>query len=139
MIDQKICCVEAFLIDEYDVCVDFDEGGTDEYWFDPDDPEDNGLISINSGNPPLTQLIVLLHEAGHVLYRKKNNKTPSQVDRMTIDGKMEVMHEEMMAWYEGWNLSNELRLNVDKELWQENYCSSLLKYIKWVLNESEEN
>lgn len=139
MIDQKICCVEAFLMEEYDVCVDFDESGTDEYWFDPDDPQDPGLVSINSENTPLMQLIILLHEAGHVIFRQKYNKFPAQVDRESIEGKMDIMHEEMMAWYEARHLSKQLGIKIKEEVWEENYCSSLLKYVKWVLSETEEN
>ncbi|MBC8225644.1 MAG: hypothetical protein H8E74_00700 [Gammaproteobacteria bacterium] len=139
MIDEEICYVEAFLIDEYNVYVDFDETGMDEYWFDPDDPEDTGLISINNTNPPLTQLIILLHEAGHVIYRRKNNKLPTKVDRESIEGKMDIMYEEMMAWYEGRYLSKRLGIEIKENVWKENYCSSLLKYVKWVLSETEEN
>tara|TARA_R110000824_G_scaffold102984_1_gene244936 strand:- start:364 stop:783 length:420 start_codon:yes stop_codon:yes gene_type:complete len=139
VIDQKICCVEAFLIEEHDVYVDFDEKGMDEFWFDPDDPESTGLVSINNRNPPLTQLIILLHEAGHVIFRSKNNKLPTKVDRETIEGKMDVVHEEMMAWYEARHLSKQLGIKIKEEVWEENYCSSLLKYVKWVLSETEEN
>ena len=49
---------------------------------------------------------------------------------------MEVMHEEMMAWYEGRILSKNLGIGIEKDLWQENYCDSLLKYIKSVLDDA---
>ena len=39
---KKLCddllCVEAFLVDEHDIYVDYDNAGMDEYWFNPDDP-----------------------------------------------------------------------------------------------------
>lgn len=124
------------MIDEYNIHVDFDKDGMDEFWFNPDNPDDAGLVSINSGNSPLTQLIILLHEAGHVVYRRKNNKPTANPDRETIEGRMEIMHEEMMAWHEAQHLSKKLGIEIKKELWQENYCSSLLKYVKWVLNDS---
>lgn len=139
MIQEQIDYVEAFLIDEYDVHVDFDKDGMDEFWFDPDNPEDAGVISINNGHPLTTQLIILLHEAGHIIFRNKNNKNPEYIDRQTITGRMEVMHEEMMAWYEGRILSKNLGIGIEKELWQENYCDSLLKYIKWVLDETDKD
>jgi hypothetical protein len=139
-IEQEIVCVEAYLIDEHDVFVDFDDLGADEFWFDPDNPADPGLISIDTTNSPLVQLIILLHEAGHVIFRKRNNKLPTQIDRETIAGRMEVMHEEIMAWYYARQLRTQLGIRIKKELWQENYCSSLLKYVKWTLeNETEEN
>jgi hypothetical protein len=133
-IEQEIICVEAYLVDEHDVFVDFDDLGADEFWFDPDNPADPGLVSINSANPPLMQLIVLLHEAGHVVFRQKSGILPVQIDRETIEGRMEIMHEEMMAWYYARQLRTQLGIRIKKELWQEIYCSSLLKYIKWVLD-----
>lgn len=136
MIQREIRHVEAFLVDEYNVNVDFDKDGMDEYWFNPDNPDDAGLVSINNKNSPLKQLIILLHEAGHIVYRRKNNKPAVQPDRETIEGRMEIMHEEMMAWHEARNLSKKLGIEIKKELWQENYCSSLLKYVKWVLDDS---
>lgn len=137
MIQEQIDYVEAFLIDEYDVYVDFDTDGMDEFWFDPDNPDDAGVVSINSTHPPFTQLVILLHEAGHIIFREKNRKAPKHIDRGTIEGRMEVMHEEIMAWYEGRLLSEQLGIKIEKDLWQENYSSSLLKYIKWVLNEAD--
>ena len=139
MIQEQVDYVEAFLIDEYGVYIDFDADGMDEYWFDPDDPEDPGVVSINNTHSPIMKLIILLHEAGHIVFRKKNNKAPEQIDRETISGRMEIMHEEMMAWYEGKNLSKQFGIKIEKEIWEESYCDSLLKYIKWVLNETDKD
>ena len=138
MIDP-ICCVEAFLIDEYGVCVDFDKDGVDEYWFDPDYPDDPGVISINNTHSDALQLIILLHEAGHVIYRDKNNKPRIQIARETVEEKMAVLEEEVMAWYEGYNLSKKMGITVDPVLFEENYKSSLVRYIKWVMFETEED
>ena len=139
MIEREINYVEAFLMDEYDVYVDFAEDGLDEYWFDPSNPDDTGVISINTRSSSQTQLVVLLHEAGHIIFRHKNDKHASEIDRKTLSGRLEVVHEEIMAWYEGRNLSKRLGIEIDKKIWQQNYCSSLIKYIKWVLDETEEN
>jgi hypothetical protein len=139
VIQEQIDYVEAYLIDEYDIFVDFDPSGMDEYWFNPDDPEDSGVVSIDSSHPPITQLIILLHEAGHIVFRKKENKSPEHIDRETISGRMSVMHEEIMAWYEGRNLSKQLGIKIEKEMWEESYCDSLLKYIKWVLDETDKD
>lgn len=138
MIDP-ICCVEAFLIDEYSVCVDFDKEGMDEYWFDPDDPEDPGVISINDTHSDALQLIILLHEAGHVIYRDKNNKPRIIIARKTVEEKMAVLEEEVMAWYEGYRLSQKMGIEIDAMLFEENYKSSLVRYIKWVMFDTEEN
>jgi len=131
--EQDIICVETYLIDEHDVCVDFDEKGTDEFWFDPDRPDDCGLISIDNTNPPLTQLIILLHEAGHVIFRHKNNKPRAKIDRQSIEGKVEILIEEMSAWHEGYKLSKKFGIVIDPNLWEHNCSSSLAKYIKWAL------
>jgi len=139
VIQEQIDYVEAYLIDEYDIFVDFDPSGMDEYWFNPDDPEDSGVVSIDNTQPPIMQLIILLHEAGHIVFRKKENKSPEHIDRETISGRMSVMHEEIMAWYEGRNLSKQLGIKIEKEMWEESYCDSLLKYIKWVLDETDKD
>ena len=139
MIQEQIDYVEAYLIDECDIFVDFDPSGMDEYWFNPDDPEDSGVVSIDNTQPPIMQLIILLHEAGHIVFRKKENKSPEHIDRETISGRMSVMHEEIMAWYEARNLSKQLGIKIEKETWEESYCDSLLKYIKWVLDETDKD
>jgi len=136
---DPICCVEAFLIDEYDVCVDFDPDGMDEYWFDPDDPDDPGVISINDTRSDALQLIILLHEAGHVIYRDKNSKPRIKIARKTVEEKMAVLEEEVMAWYEGYKLSEKMGITIDAVLFEENYKSSLVRYIKWVMFDTEEN
>jgi len=136
---DPICCVEAFLIDEYNVCVDFDKEGMDEYWFDPDDPEDPGVISINDTHSDALQLIILLHEAGHVIYRDKNNKPRIKIARKTVEEKMAVLEEEVMAWYEGHKLSQKMGIEIDAMLFEENYKSSLVRYIKWVMFDTEED
>jgi len=99
---EDLLCVEAFLIDEHDIYVDYDGGGLDEYWFDPDDPSDPGIISIKDTHSDALQLIILLHEAGHVVYRHKNNKARTKIPRETVEDKMAVLEEEVMAWYEGY-------------------------------------
>lgn len=138
-VEQEIICVEAYLIDEHNVFVDFDGAGMDEYWFDPDDPGDPGIISINDSHSDALQLIILLHEAGHVIYRHKNNRPRTKILRETVEDKMDVLVEEVMAWYEGYKLSEQLGVRVDPELFEHNYSSSLIKYIKWVMFETEEN
>lgn len=134
-----LLCVEAFLIDEHDIYVDYDGNGMDEYWFDPDDPADPGVISINDTHPDQLQLIILLHEAGHVVYRHKKNKPRAKILRETVEDKMAILTEEVMAWYEGYKLSEQLGVTIDPELFEYNYSSSLVKYIKWVMFETEEN
>ena len=140
---RKLCddllCVEAFLVDEHDIYIDYDNAGMDEYWFNPDDPDDPGVISINDTHSDSLQLIILLHEAGHVVYRHKNNKARTKVDRDTVEDRMEILKEEVMAWYEGYNLSEQLGVTLDTELFEHSYSSSLVKYIKWVMFETEEN
>jgi len=140
---KKLCddllCVEAFLIDEHDIYVDYDSDGMDEYWFVPEDPDDPGIISINDTHSDELQLIILLHEAGHVVYRHKNKKPRTKIRRKTVEDKMAVLEEEVMAWYEGYKLSEQLGISLDPELFEYNYSSSLVKYIKWVMCETEEN
>ena len=138
-LSEDLLCVEAFLVDEHDIYVDYDSDGMDEYWFNPDDPDDAGVISINDTHSDALQLIILLHEAGHVVYRHKNNRARTKISRETVEDKMDVLVEEVMAWYEGYKLSEKFGITIDPVMWEHNYSSSLVKYIKWVLFETEEN
>ena len=135
---QDIQCVEFYLADEFGVMVDFDEGGQNEYWFDPGDDEDTGVISIDSSMDLLEQLYVLLHEAGHVKIRTQPDFMARFPDsnRHSLSGRIEILREEVAAW-------NEAALLIDKfgiarsryfneTSWRNNYRDALSKYAQWV-------
>jgi Zn-dependent peptidase ImmA (M78 family) len=130
--------LEWYLMEEYDVHVSFEEDGMDEYWFDPDNFEDDkGLISIDSSQDLEHQLFVLLHEAGHVILRfdkeSFERRFPNS-DRNNFEGRIEILKEEVMAWDEAIKVAETLGININMDNWKRNYRSALEKYINWSLN-----
>lgn len=134
-LSEDIAHIEWFLIENYDVFTSFEKDGLDEYWFDPEDLDDPGVISINTSNDLKTQLFVLLHEAGHVLLRSDKKEFSlcfPDSSRDNIEGRIEILKEEVMAWLKAQELAFDLGIVVDQVQWQENYRNALLKYIEWV-------
>jgi hypothetical protein len=115
--------VEAFLSDIYDVVVDYDPMGMDEYWID------DKVITINDMKDPKYQLFVLLHEAGHVILRADED-----FDKMfpgSKTSKIEILKEEVMAWVEARKLASKLQIPLGKE-WEIHVRRAIMKYVHWV-------
>ena len=136
---QDINCIEFMLLDKYGVSVDFDVNGENEYWFDPNDPEDMGLITIDSSMNLSEQLFVLLHEAGHVILRSDKeyfSKRFPEINRDTLSGRIEILREEVMAWNEATNLIEKFGIDrskhFDLDAWKTNYRNALAMYATWV-------
>ena len=66
-IEQDLSCIEAYLLDYYNVVVDFDILGLDEYWVE------DRTVTINNSKDEKHQLFVLLHETGHVILRDRKD------------------------------------------------------------------
>ena len=138
-ISQDISCIEFMLLEHYGVSVDFDKDGENEYWFDPSDPEDMGLISIDSSMEISEQLFVLLHEAGHVILRSNRedfSKRFPESSRDTLSGRVEILREEVMAWGEATNFIEKFGINRSEhfnlDAWKRNYRDALAMYASWV-------
>lgn len=135
---QDIQCVEFYLIDEYGVTIDFDDKGLNEYWFDPANPEDSGVISIDASMDILEQLYVVLHEAGHVMLRQATDFADRFPDsnRMSIEGRVEILREEVEAWNKAQELISKFGIATsdyfDQDRWKTNYRNALMQYAKWV-------
>jgi len=124
---RAIDTVEAYLMDSFNVVVDFDEFGQNEYWID------DRVVTINNSDSPRDQLYVLLHEAGHVVLRNKEDFNEICID---VDNhRIEVLKEEVLAWEEGRKIAKKLCIPLDSE-WVSGYRKALRKYVKWVLIES---
>ena len=134
--------VEWYLMDKYDVYVSFDEGGMDEYWFDPDNlDEDKGVVSINSSEPPEEQLCTLLHEAGHVALRVNTDEFRSEFPPLTRDtfvGRLDILREEVLAWDKAEYIAKHLGIEVNEERWRRNSVEALTKYIRWTIEEIDD-
>ena len=133
----EIRYLEWYLMDKYDVYTSFEKEGTDEYWFDPDNfEEDKGMISIDSSKAAEHQLYVLLHEAGHVALRHNIEKFSERFPgscRGTLHGRLEILKEEVLAWDIATDIAAALRIKIEKEEWRKNYRDALEKYTRWVL------
>ena len=87
------------------------------------------MVTIRSRSSLRSQLISLLHEAGHILLEerpsyderfgvgwnlvaRKNDKR-----KMTAAHRVQVLEEEIEAWNRGKGLSGRLRISVDEKLW----------------------
>lgn len=135
---QDIQCVEFYLIDEFNVTVDFDEKGLNEYWFDPADATDSGVVSIDSTMDVLEQLYVVLHEAGHVMLRQSPRFAEDFPDtgRDTVAGRIEIIREEVTAWRKAEELISKFGISqsehFDRQKWKDNYRNALAQYARWV-------
>ena len=121
--EDYIDSVEVFLSEIYDVAVDFDPLGMDEYWID------DKLITINDMKTVQHQLFVLLHEAGHVILRSN-----PEFDKMfpgSCTSKIETLKEEVMAWEEARKLASRLNIPLDKD-WDVHVRQAIMKYVHWV-------
>ena len=115
--------VEAYLSDVHNVVVDYDPMGLDEYWIE------DRVITINDMRDLQYQLYVLLHEAGHVILRSKEDFDSMFPDSKT--SKIEILKEEVMAWEEARKLAKSLQIPLGKE-WQIHVRQAIMKYVHWV-------
>ena len=123
VIFRSIENVEAYLMEFFNVAVDFDELGMNEYWID------DNVVTINNSDNPRHQLYVLLHEAGHVILRSKEDF--SEICTKIESDRIEVLKEEVLAWEEARKLAKKLCIPLDDE-WVTNYRKALRKYVMWV-------
>jgi Zn-dependent peptidase ImmA (M78 family) len=120
---DHLASVEVFLSEVYDVVVDYDPLGMDEFWID------DGVVTINDSRTLREQLFVLLHEAGHVILRNKE-----EFDKMFPDSKtskVEILKEEVLAWEEARKLANRLDIPLGKD-WNIHVRQAITRYINWV-------
>jgi hypothetical protein len=115
--------IEVFLCDTYDVVVDFDPLGMDEYWID------DKVVTINDTKPVRKQLFVLLHEAGHVILRAAEDFDEMCPGSKTI--KVEILKEEVLAWEQARILANKLHIPLGRD-WDIHVRQAIMKYVHWV-------
>lgn len=124
-IEQDLSCVEAYLLDYYDVVVDFDVLGLDEYWIE------DKTVTINNSKDEKHQLFVLLHETGHVILRDREDFNEAFPD--VEHERIEILKEEVMAWEEARKLAKKLDIELGTE-WILNYRESLKRYASWSID-----
>jgi Zn-dependent peptidase ImmA (M78 family) len=121
--EDYIASVEAFLSEIYNVVVDFDPLGLDEYWLD------DKVVTINDTKSIEHQLFVLLHEAGHVILR--NSEDFDEMFPGSKTSKVEILKEEVIAWEEARKLAGKLQIPLGKE-WDIHVRQAIMKYVHWV-------
>lgn len=127
--------VEGYLLDKYEVEVIYDCDIADAYY------ESARCIEINNRQNYPSRLHSLLHEAGHVSLRKKENKAfSSDFPFLRIGGsqvrgdkrhRIDVIREEVLAWEAGLSTATQLGIDVDIKLWSKHRQKALITYMEW--------
>ena len=126
LLDAQIDIVVDYL-EESGVMVEF--GGKVNGFFYEDD-----LIAISNRQPLLSRFYTLLHEAGHFVLRSRDDRFKNSVRsnrRKSKSKRVDVVHEEFLAWDMGLQLARELGLYVDADTWVNFSRRHLYDYIVW--------
>lgn len=105
-------------------------------------PKEKSII-INLRQNVRSRLHALLHEAGHFILRKDeerhNNRFPNLLKPSTNrDSRIDSLREEVLAWERGLDLANQLDIEISMFWWSRHIQQSLLTYINWVVNPRKE-
>lgn len=136
-IERQLRIVESFVLQEYDVGVQYGGHLSNAYF------HDIKIIEINSKQNYISRLHTLLHEVGHVLlqchdeghepfrkqfpYMKKDNREARGDKKHRVD----VIREEVLAWEYGKKLADSLSLNLDETKWNRHRQEALISYMEW--------
>ena len=132
---SDIDSVEIYLIEEFGVDVIFGDDEANAYW----KPNGHPCVSINTNQRKRLQLYTILHEAGHVIIREREEYETlypyGQKDKSkTISRRVDVIREEVAAWDEGERLAQRLGIKLDHRLYHNFYKKHLFEYVKWAYN-----
>ena len=125
-IEAQIELVVEYL-DTLDIVVEFG-GHINAYFFE------DGLITITKKQAPKSRLYSLLHEAGHVRLRNREHMRfvgYLNVGVKNLRERIDILHEEFLAWDEGYQISEELNLNISRSNWKQFSQKNLYDYISW--------
>jgi len=127
--------LESYLITEYEIDILFGRDEVDAFYYNDD------LISINSKHDKEIQLFCLLHEAGHLILRRRDDfKTEYRhVGRLgeTQLSKIDIIREEIDAWKEGRQLAELLNIKIDEDRWDRYWKRQVYKYVKWSVDKQK--
>jgi len=126
LLDAQIGVVVDYLEDN-DIVVEF--GGKINGFFYED-----GLITITNKQSMRSKFYTLLHEAGHFLLRNRDKRflnSSRDNRRKNKNKRVEIVHEEFLAWDTGLELARELSLHVDEKSWASFSRKHLYDYIAW--------
>ncbi len=134
---DQIRRIERFLLEKYEVSVDYSQDNDNAYY------QEAKLIDINTRQNFKSRLHTLLHEAGHVILRNGPDPTEfrtkfsfmrdrSETKRGNKSHRVDVVREEVLAWEEGYGLASQLGISLDEEKWSKHRQQALTAYVEWV-------
>ena len=114
-------------LEHWGVAVEF--GGKINGFFYEDD-----VIVISNRQSLISKFYTLLHEAGHWRLRTQDErfaKSSRSPGRKNKSQRLDVLHEEFLAWDTGYRLAREMKLYVDDEAWKRISHKHLYDYVSW--------
>lgn len=127
--------LESYLLTEYSVDVVWGKDEVDAFYYDAD------TIGINTTRCKELQLFCLLHEAGHVILRRRKE---FHIDFPFIEGggrtqlsRVDTIKEEIEAWSEGKKLACRLGIELNEERWERYWRHQVYKYVRWAVDKEK--
>ncbi len=114
-------------LEHWGVVVEF--GGKINGFFYEDD-----IITISNRQSLISKFYTLLHEAGHWRLRRQDDRfaeSSRSPGRKNKSQRLEVLHEEFLAWDTGYRLAEEMKLWVDDAEWKRISHKHLYDYVSW--------
>ena len=125
--------LESYLISEYDTNVVFGKDERDAFYYDVN------CIGISTNHTKEIQLFCLLHEAGHLILRRREDFQESY-PHVAKEGKtqlsrIDTIKEEMDAWREGRNLATILGIEINDKKWNKYWKHQVYRYVRWAVEQ----
>ena len=128
--------VERFLLERFNIEVIYGHDLSDAYY------DAARIIEINNRQNIPSRFHSLLHEAGHACLRNEKRRVSfgknfpfmrkhGSSKRGDKDHRVDVIREEVLAWEKGQEISVELGIELDQELWSKHRKNSLVTYMEW--------
>lgn len=120
-------------LEHWGVVVEF--GGKINGFFYEDD-----VIAISNRQSLVSKFYTLLHEAGHWRLRKQDDRFTDSTrspGRKNKSQRIDVLHEEFLAWDTGYKLAEEMKLYIDDEEWKRISHKHLYDYVSWAHRPTE--
>ena len=130
--EEDLEFLESYLITEYDAEVVWGKDEKDAFYYDVN------CIGINTTHRKEIQLFCLLHEAGHLILRRRENFSEIYPD-VNKDGRtqlsrIDTIKEEIDAWYEGRELARKLGININDRKWNRYWKHQVYRYVRWAVD-----
>jgi hypothetical protein len=103
--------------------------------------DDKHEVHLSGGLSRQKQLIILIHECGHVLVghpKRTERFGMTEIlagERCTFRHRLDVLEEEFEAWHRGKKLAKRLKITYDNVLWDEFKVFALVSYLKWAVGD----